>query len=209
MARAWLEERGERTAIHRTNGRRGLADRAPCRRRGAWLGTDAGGVRAVRRGPSKLVQAGRAPVDDPDPHPRALDRRKEQDVTTKGQTMWTIEELDKLTIKHGSHLKPNDKVEACAMEAAYLHAGPSVRAGPKSKSWMVGRTPSNACARRSDRSCAGGTTTSRMTRPERAYFRRSCSTSCLEREAMTLRFCAGYGWQSTGTFGPGRPRFFG
>jgi len=34
--------------------------------------------------------------------------------------MWTLDKLDTLTIRHGSHPKPNGQVQACAMEAAYL-----------------------------------------------------------------------------------------
>ena len=33
---------------------------------------------------------------------------------------WNLEQLDALTIKCGSHEKPNGQVQACAMEAAYL-----------------------------------------------------------------------------------------
>ena len=54
-------------------------------------------------------------------------------MTTKGKEMWTIKELDRLTIKHGIHPKPNGKVEACAMEAAYLRWAIRQGGWPKKK----------------------------------------------------------------------------
>ena len=60
--------------------------------------------------------------------------------------MWTIEQLDKLPIKHGNHKAPNgavDACDACAMEAAYLRW--AIRQGWPQKRIVEGWTDSLDC----------------------------------------------------------------
>ncbi len=57
--------------------------------------------------------------------------------------MWTIEQLDKLTIKSGKHEKPNGGVEACAMEVAYLRW--AVKQGFPKKEIVAGWTDRLDC----------------------------------------------------------------
>jgi hypothetical protein len=52
-------------------------------------------------------------------------------------------DIDHLTIKYGSHPAPNGKVEACAMEAAYLRY--AARKGWDKKTTVAGWTDSLAC----------------------------------------------------------------
>ena len=57
--------------------------------------------------------------------------------------MWTIEQLDKLTIKQSNHEPPNGHVEACAMEATYLRW--AIRQGWPKKKIVAGWTDSLDC----------------------------------------------------------------